>query len=58
MDLSIQEELQPFTEELQRDITPGFLEELARGMKFVKRKRKFSGSDLATIYILIMLNSL
>ncbi|MEJ9121518.1 IS4 family transposase [Bacillus thuringiensis] len=53
MNLSIQEELQPFSEELQRYITPDFLEELAREMKFVKRKRKFSGSDLATICIWI-----
>ncbi|AND28751.1 IS4-like element IS231F family transposase [Bacillus thuringiensis] len=53
MNLSIQEELQPFVEELQRYITPEFLEELAREMKFVKRKRKFSGSDLATICIWI-----
>ncbi|MDY7965704.1 IS4 family transposase [Bacillus thuringiensis] len=53
MNLSIQEELQPFAEELQRYITPKFLEELAREMKFVKRKRKFSGSDLATICIWI-----
>jgi hypothetical protein len=52
MNLSIQEELQPFVEELQRYITPEFLEELAREMKFVKRKRKFSGSDLATILYL------
>ncbi len=43
MNLSIQEELQPFAEELQHYITPDFLEELAREMKFVKRKRKFSG---------------
>ncbi|KFN04699.1 IS4 family transposase [Bacillus clarus] len=53
MNLSIQEELQPFAEELQRYITPGFLEELAREIKFIKRKRKFSGSDLATICIWI-----
>ncbi|MGG0260722.1 IS4-like element IS231O family transposase [Bacillus mycoides] len=53
MNLSIQEELQPFAEELQRYITPDFLEELAREMKFVKRKRKFSGSDLATICVWI-----
>ncbi|EOQ22236.1 TPA: IS4-like element IS231Q family transposase [Bacillus cereus] len=53
MNLSIQEELQRFAEELQRYITPEFLEELAREMKFVKRKRKFSGSDLATICIWI-----
>ncbi|AZR80742.1 IS4 family transposase [Bacillus thuringiensis] len=53
MNLSIQDELQPFAEELQRYITPEFLEELAREMKFVKRKRKFSGSDLATICVWI-----
>ncbi|AAP10112.1 transposase [Bacillus cereus] len=51
MNLSLQEELQPFAEELQRYITPVFLEELARELEFVKRKRKFSGSDLATICI-------
>ncbi|PEJ74278.1 IS4 family transposase, partial [Bacillus wiedmannii] len=43
MTLSIQDELQPFVEELQRYITPEFWEELAREMKFVKQKRKFSG---------------
>ena len=53
MNLSIQEELHSFAEELQRYITPEFLEELAREVKFVKRKRKFSGSDLATICIWI-----
>lgn len=53
MNLSIQEELQPFAEELQRYITPEFLEELAREIKFIKRKRKFSGTDLATICIWI-----
>ena len=51
MNLSIQDELQPFVEELQRYVTPVFLEELAREIGFVKRKRKFSGSDLATICI-------
>ncbi|MEC3039689.1 IS4 family transposase, partial [Bacillus cereus] len=53
MNLSIQEELQPFAEELQRYITPVFVEELARDIEFIKRKRKFSGSDLATICICI-----
>ncbi|MEC2459256.1 IS4 family transposase, partial [Bacillus cereus] len=48
MNLSIQEELQPFAEELQRYITPVFVEELARDIECIKRKRKFSGSDLAT----------
>jgi len=53
MNLSIQDELQPFAAELQRYITAAFLEELARDIKFTKRKRKFSGSDLATIFIWI-----
>ncbi|MFK4293026.1 uncharacterized protein YfkK (UPF0435 family) [Bacillus sp. RC250] len=53
MNLSIQDELQTFAEELQRYVTPVFLEELARELGFVKQKRKFSGSDLATIYIWI-----
>ncbi|MGE6550051.1 IS4 family transposase, partial [Bacillus mycoides] len=53
MNLSIQDELQPFAAELQRYITPVFLEELARDIEFIKRKRKFSGSDLATICIWI-----
>lgn len=53
MNLSIQDELQPFVEELQRYITPAFLDELAREIGFIKRKRKFSGSDLATICIWI-----
>ena len=50
--LSIQDELQTFAEELKRYITPVFLEELAREIGFIKRKRKFSGS-LATICIWI-----
>ncbi|PFV51756.1 IS4 family transposase [Bacillus cereus] len=53
MNLSIQDELQPFAEELKRYTTPVFLEELAREIGFIKRKRKFSGSDLATICIWI-----
>ncbi len=53
MNLPIQDELQPFAEELQRYVTPVFLEELAREIEFIKRKRKFSGSDLTTIYIWI-----
>lgn len=53
MNLSIQDELLPFTEELQRYVTPVFLEELAREIGFIKRKRKFSGSELAAICIWI-----
>ncbi len=53
LNLSIQDELQLFSEELKRYITPVFLVELAREIGFIKRKRKFSGLDLATIYIWI-----
>ncbi|VXC85813.1 transposase (fragment) [Bacillus mycoides] len=53
MNLSIQDELLPFAEELQRYVTPVFLEELAREIGFIKKKRKFSGSDLAAICIWI-----
>lgn len=38
---------------MQRYITPAFLEELARDIEFIKRKRKFSSSDLAMICIWI-----
>lgn len=51
MNLSFQDELQLFAEELQRYVTPVFLEELAREIEFIKRKRKFSESDLATVCI-------
>ncbi|MGN4719188.1 IS4 family transposase [Bacillus cereus group sp. MYBK226-2] len=53
MNLLIQDELQSFAKELQRYVTPVFLEELARKIGFIKRKHKFSGSDLATICIWI-----
>ncbi|AAS39097.1 IS231-related transposase, truncation [Bacillus cereus ATCC 10987] len=49
----IQDELQLFAKGLQRYVTPVFLEELAREMGFIKRKRKFSCSDLAPICIWI-----
>ncbi len=51
MNLSIQDELQLFTEELYQYFTSSFLEKLARELDFVQRKRKFSGQDLATICI-------
>lgn len=51
MTLSLQDKLQLFAAKLKRYITPIFLEELAREIGFIKRKRKFSSSDLATIWI-------
>ncbi|PRT25491.1 IS4 family transposase [Bacillus wiedmannii] len=53
MNLSIQDELQLFAEELHQYLTPSFLERLARELDFVQRKRKFSGQDLATICVWI-----
>jgi len=53
MNLSIQDELQLFSEELHQYLTPSFLELLARELDFVQRKRKFSGHDLATICVWI-----
>jgi hypothetical protein len=51
MNLSIQDELQLFSEELYRHLTPSLLEELAKRIGFCKKKRKFSGNELATICI-------
>lgn len=48
MNLSIQDELQLFAEELRRHLTPSLLEDLAKELGFVKRKRKFFGNELAT----------
>lgn len=51
MNLSIQDELQLFSEELYHHLTPSLLEEPAKKLGFVKRKRKFFGNELATICI-------
>lgn len=51
MNLSIQDELQLFSEELYHHLTPSLLDKLAKELGFVKRKRKFSGNELATICI-------
>lgn len=53
MNLSIQNELQLFAEELYEHLTPSFLENLARELGFVQRKRKFSVHDLAAICVWI-----
>jgi hypothetical protein len=52
MNLSIQDELQLFSEELYRHLTPSLLEELAKRIRFCKKKTKvFWGNELATICI-------
>lgn len=53
INLSIQSELQLFSEELYEYLTLSFLENLAKELGFVQRKRKFSGHDLATICVWI-----
>jgi hypothetical protein len=50
MNLSIQDELQLFSEELYRHLTPSLLEELKR-IRFCKKKTKVFGNELATICI-------
>lgn len=42
-------ELQLFSKELCRHLTPSLLEKCPKGLGFVKRKRKFSGNKLVTI---------
>lgn len=46
MNISIQNGLQLFAEELYEYFTPSFLRNVARELGFVQRKRKFSGDDL------------
>ena len=50
MNLSIQDELQLFSEELYRHLTPSLLEELAKELGFVKENESFR-NELATICI-------
>ncbi len=40
MNLSIQDELQLFSEELYRHLTPSLLEELAKRIRFCKKKNE------------------
>ncbi|ARX70190.1 transposase (plasmid) [Bacillus thuringiensis] len=49
MNLSIQDELRLFSEELYHHLTPSLLDKLAKELGFVKRKRKFSGNELAVL---------
>ncbi|MDO8156005.1 IS4 family transposase [Bacillus toyonensis] len=51
MNLSIQDEFHLFAEELHQHLTPSFLENLARELTFVQRKRKFSAHDLSIICV-------
>ncbi len=53
MSISVSDEFQLFAKELYEHLTPSLLENLARELGFVQRKRKFLGHDLATICIWI-----
>ncbi|AIY77842.1 hypothetical protein NT98_1459 [Bacillus cereus] len=53
MNLSIQDELQYLLKNYINILLLHFLEKLARELAFVKRKRKFSGHDLAAICVWI-----
>ncbi|MFB6732699.1 DUF1572 family protein [Bacillus mobilis] len=46
MNLSISDELELFSKELQRYMSPHALEQLARNVGFVKRKSKYRAQDL------------
>ncbi len=51
MNLSIEDELQLFAEELHQHFSLSSLEDLARKLGFVQRKRKFSAHDLAVLCV-------
>ncbi len=51
MNLSIQDELQLFSEELCHHLTLSFFAEFSKELSFIKRKQKLSGNELATICI-------
>jgi len=53
MNLSIQDELHLFAEELQRYLSPHILQQLAQETGFVKRKSKYGAQDLAALCIWI-----
>jgi len=53
MNLSIQQEIHSFGEELQKYCTSSFLNELEKELGFVQRSRKFTGYDLTSIRIWI-----
>lgn len=52
-DTTRREHLSKIRSTLHQHLTPSFLENLARELTFVQRKRKFSGHDLSTICIWI-----
>ncbi|BCC09384.1 hypothetical protein BCM0060_p2050 (plasmid) [Bacillus cereus] len=51
MNLSILDELELFSKELQRYMSPHVLEKLAREIGFVQRKSKYRAQDLAALCV-------
>ncbi|MFJ1139268.1 IS4 family transposase, partial [Bacillus thuringiensis] len=51
MSLSIQEKLRRYSQDMYRHLSLFLLEELAKELGFVKRRRKISGKELGTICI-------
>ncbi|MEC2457332.1 IS4 family transposase, partial [Bacillus cereus] len=49
MNLSIQDELQLFSEYLDRHLTPSLVEDLANELGFGIRSLKFSGNEISTL---------
>ncbi|BAR87026.1 transposase (plasmid) [Bacillus thuringiensis serovar tolworthi] len=56
MNLSISDELELFSKELQRYMSPHALEQLARNVGFVKRKSKYRAQDLVALCIWLSQN--
>lgn len=56
MNLSISDELELFSKELQRYMSPDALEQLAKNVGFVKRKSKYRAQDLVALCIWLSQN--
>ncbi|GKS09732.1 hypothetical protein YDYSY3_07320 [Paenibacillus chitinolyticus] len=56
MNLSIFDELELFSKELQQYMSPDALEQLAKNVGFVKRKSKYRAQDLVVLCIWLSQN--
>lgn len=56
MDLSISDEIELFTEELQRHMSPHALDQLARKIGFVQRRSKYHAQDLVALCVWLSKN--
>jgi hypothetical protein len=56
MDISISDELELFTEELQRHMSPQALDQLARKIGFVQRRSKYRAQDLVALCVWLSKN--